>query len=92
MQNREKRQANGQEKRFYCLDRFEGAHAVLLLGETEEIVPRTALPEGAKEGDLLAQNDAAQGGYRLLTQETTARRAQMKNRLAAILKKNAPRP
>ncbi len=37
------------------VDRFEGEHAVLLLGENSErlIVPKTSLPAETKEGDWL---------------------------------------
>jgi hypothetical protein len=37
------------------IDRFEDDLAVLLVGEEEEqlVVPRTSLPNGAKEGDWL---------------------------------------
>jgi len=37
------------------IDRFEGEHAVLFLGEAEKqlIVPRKSLPRGAREGHWL---------------------------------------
>ncbi|MGI6091918.1 MAG: DUF3006 domain-containing protein [Veillonellaceae bacterium] len=66
------------------IDRFEEHNAVLLIGE-EEIAtnwPRTALPEGAEEGDILQVNIAIDG------EATRLARSEAESLLRKILQKN----
>ena len=43
------------KKHYYCLDRIEGAYAVLLAGEDKQIrVPLTDLPPDCRDGDLFS--------------------------------------
>ncbi len=69
----------------FSFDRAEGALAVLMQGETEYIIPRAALPAGAKQGQLFYQDDT--GGYQLAEDATKARQAQMRTRLDALLQR-----
>ena len=56
------------------IDRFEENFAVLETDNGMDIVPRTALPANAKEGDLLCET--AQG-YTIDAAATLARREQL---------------
>ncbi len=61
------------------IDRFEGEYAVC---ETEEKmfidIPKTDIPEEAKEGDILSKMDT---GYRIEKTETEEKREEIKKRM-----------
>lgn len=59
---------------MYIIDRFEGGFAVIEDGDKHFDIPCAALPEGAKEGDVLVQDEA---GYRVDHLKTTERRAEL---------------
>ncbi|MPM69211.1 hypothetical protein SDC9_116155 [bioreactor metagenome] len=66
------------------IDRFEGRNAVLLVGEEETVViwPRTSLPAGAGEGDILQMNLTIDG------EATRLARSEAESLLRQILQKN----
>lgn len=67
----------------YVLDRFEGDTAVLqqLEGDAVLMLTRGALPEGAREGDVLV----CQGGvWRMDSQRTDARRRSLQQRFFGL--------
>ena len=62
----------------YSIDRFEGETAVLISDKDELHVPREALPQGARAGDL-AERDHT-GGWMILVDETRDRRLRLSAR------------
>ena len=69
----------------YTVDRFEGDFAVLEdENRTMKDVPRGALPEEAKEGDVLI---FAEGSYSLDSEETARRKEDVRERLQRLWKK-----
>jgi hypothetical protein len=67
----------------YTVDRFEGDTAVLENRETleNEKRPRSELPGGVKEGDLLVFGD---GVWKVQTEETRARAASIRARFERL--------
>lgn len=66
----------------YTIDRFEGDFAVLEAEDkTMQNVPRTLLPESAKEGDCLNWDGER---YLLDEAETAARSARIKRKMDAL--------
>lgn len=61
------------------VDRIEGQRAVLIVGAERVEVPRSALPEGAREGDVLKFVTDAEARKSALT-EAEARLARLKKR------------
>lgn len=64
------------------IDRFEGNYAVC---ETEEKkfvdIPKSDIPKGAKEGDILTKTDK---GYNIEKVETEEKREAIKNRMNSL--------
>jgi len=71
---------------LYIIDRFEEDAAVLENSETlgQIITARDLLPEGAKEGDALREEN---GGWFLCPDETEARKARIKIKMNRLMKK-----
>ena len=65
------------------IDRFEGEYAVILFGEEEIKVdmPKTLLPEGAKEGSWMSVS------FELDVEETESREARIQSKLDKLKKK-----
>ncbi len=62
------------------IDGFEGKYAVIELDNgTFENIPKTLLPNNAKEGDVLKQN--TDGSYKVEQTNTDERKTNIKNRL-----------
>ncbi len=66
------------------IDRIEETLAVLETDTGMKEIPREELPEEAREGDLLARTET---GYRILSEETQARRAAVAKRQHQITQK-----
>lgn len=67
------------------IDRFEGAKAVLLLGEAEEVQavwPRQFLPANVQEGDIL------QFDFRIDSEATSLARSEAEALLQQVLNSN----
>lgn len=60
----------------FIIDRFEGEFAVVEAQGKVYNIPKALLPEGAKEGDVIAT--------RVETQETEIRKAQAENLLNSL--------
>ena len=65
---------------MWIVDRFEGDTAVLQRTDTKALrdVPRSELPEGAREGSALRERD---GRYELDESETRARAERIRRKL-----------
>ena len=64
----------------YIIDRFEGKYAVVELEDgSMENVPRNALPEDAREGDIVTLGVDAEG--------TARKKEEIKGRLNRLFKK-----
>ena len=46
----ENKETKAAEAQSAFIDRIEGSMAVLLIGDTEKVIPKRQLPRGAKEG------------------------------------------
>lgn len=72
------------------IDRFEGAKAVILVGDEEEqlVVPRAKLPPGAQAGSWLSVEvrDDVLIEAEIDEQSTAAARARIKDKLARLRK------
>ncbi|KAB2952027.1 DUF3006 domain-containing protein [Heliorestis acidaminivorans] len=66
------------------IDRFEGYYAVLLVGEKEDVIdwPKSLLPMGASEGDVITINIAID------REETQAGKKRVESLLEKLKKKN----
>ena len=63
----------------FTIDRFEGEYAVCEFEAGKFIdVPKTDIPKGAKEGDILSKTD---NGYLIDKVETEAKREEIKQRM-----------
>lgn len=61
------------------IDRFEGNYAVCETEEKKFIdIPKSDIPEGAKEGDILTKTD---NGYSIEKAETETKREEVKKRM-----------
>jgi hypothetical protein len=71
----------------WVLDRFEDGVAVLENQSTREIknLPRTGLPESAREGDILFCT--SEGVWRVDREGTKKRAAEMRDRFRRLLRK-----
>ena len=67
----------------YSIDRFEGEMAVLISDKDELHVPRKALPQGARAGDLTERDD--KGGWMILVDATRDRRLRLLSRRNTLL-------
>lgn len=61
---------------MWLIDRFEGDYAVIEFGDICFNVPKSALPSGASEGDVL--------DVEINADETEAREKQLKSRLKKL--------
>lgn len=79
----------------YILDRFEGSQAVVEASEPQSCrqlrLPRAALPESAKEGDVLSRDET---GWQVDELATAERRRQLRMRFQTLLRpqKGGERP
>lgn len=61
------------------IDRFEGNYAVCETEEKKFIdIPKSDIPDGAKEGDVLSKSDS---GYKVEKKETAEKRETIKARM-----------
>lgn len=67
---------------IYSIDRFEGEYAVLqnMQGQNFDL-PRSEIPENAKEGDMLIEYGGVYSIDEKLTQERKEKIARLKNRI-----------
>ena len=67
---------------MFVIDRIEGSVSVLEQDGTLQDIPLQALPDGAKEGDMLEQTAE---GWRLCPEQTAERRTQLAKRRSKLL-------